>query len=258
MDYSNRAPSSSVFGCRLTNLMTEGGIKNAELAREIGITNATVGKYKEGSILPSVSALCSIARFFHVSCDYLLGLADVSSPDITVRTIGEMLNLDEESYMSLLRILSPDLYLEEMKSLHPDAKYDSVIIHHEIEDIFTLCPPNAAPESSCAMQTISPPCKTIMQELLKSRSFLAFIYNIRNTVAEQVDVDALNQYESVYPDYEVELEIYRSERSSKASRFELFELINKIVDDITAAYESIHKDDIDAAVQHYRALIYNK
>lgn len=46
----------------------------AELARRLGITRSSVNGWEMGLALPSTALLVELARTFHVSTDYLLGL----------------------------------------------------------------------------------------------------------------------------------------------------------------------------------------
>lgn len=46
----------------------------AELARKLGITRSSVNGGEMGLALPSTALLVELARTFHVSTDYLLGL----------------------------------------------------------------------------------------------------------------------------------------------------------------------------------------
>lgn len=49
-------------------------ISQVELGNELGVSKQSVSNWENDNILPSVDMLVKIAKFFHVSCDYLLGL----------------------------------------------------------------------------------------------------------------------------------------------------------------------------------------
>lgn len=46
----------------------------AELARRLDITRSSVNGWEMGLVLPSTALLVELAKIFHVSTDYLLGL----------------------------------------------------------------------------------------------------------------------------------------------------------------------------------------
>lgn len=48
----------------------------AELARRLGITRSSVNGWEMGLALPSTTLLVELARTFHISTDYLLGLGN--------------------------------------------------------------------------------------------------------------------------------------------------------------------------------------
>ncbi len=67
-----------MFWNRLLNLCNYKKEKPTTIANSIGISSATVTKWKNGAI-PSGASIIKLAEFFNVSSDYLLGL----SPEIT-------------------------------------------------------------------------------------------------------------------------------------------------------------------------------
>lgn len=59
---------------RIRALREDAGMTQAELARRLGITRSSVNGWEMGLALPSTALLVELARTFHVSTDYLLGL----------------------------------------------------------------------------------------------------------------------------------------------------------------------------------------
>lgn len=47
-----------------------------QLANELGLVKQTVGNWETGFRVPSLEAIISIADFFNVSIDYLVGRSD--------------------------------------------------------------------------------------------------------------------------------------------------------------------------------------
>lgn len=58
----------------LKSLRMEKGIGQVELAKQIGVSNGIISFWENGLREPSMSSLISLAQFFDVSIDYLVGL----------------------------------------------------------------------------------------------------------------------------------------------------------------------------------------
>ena len=61
---------------RLKELRMEKGIGQNRLAKELGLSNASISYWENGKQEPSASAIFKRANFFEVSADYLIGLKD--------------------------------------------------------------------------------------------------------------------------------------------------------------------------------------
>lgn len=64
------------FGERLAQLMESYGYTIKTLSEEIGMTPATLSRYTKGGRNPEISYILTLAEFFQVSVDWLLGLND--------------------------------------------------------------------------------------------------------------------------------------------------------------------------------------
>lgn len=65
-----------IFAQRLRELRQEKGLSMKQLAKEIGTTDAAISNWENEINEPKISYLKSIAIFFNVSTDYLLGLEE--------------------------------------------------------------------------------------------------------------------------------------------------------------------------------------
>ena len=63
---------------RLSNNMTQ-----TDLAKKLNITRSSVNAWEMGISTPSTAYIVELAQLFHVSTDYLLGLSDNVSLDIS-------------------------------------------------------------------------------------------------------------------------------------------------------------------------------
>lgn len=63
---------------RISNKWTQ-----SKLAKELGITRSSVNAWEMGISVPSTTYIVELAQIFHVSTDYLLGLKQNVSLDIS-------------------------------------------------------------------------------------------------------------------------------------------------------------------------------
>ena len=64
------------FGNRLSELMKEYNISQAELAKNIDVSQRAVSKWVNHQSEPTESSIVKCAQYFSVPTDYLLGLTD--------------------------------------------------------------------------------------------------------------------------------------------------------------------------------------
>lgn len=64
------------IGNRIAELRKEKGISRVQFAQQIGIPSTTLRNYETGAREPGHSFIIQMAKEFHVSTDYLLGLTD--------------------------------------------------------------------------------------------------------------------------------------------------------------------------------------
>ena len=61
------------IGNNLIALMEQNGVSQYKLAKDLGVTEAQVSRIRNAVYSPSLDLLISIADYFSVSTDYLLG-----------------------------------------------------------------------------------------------------------------------------------------------------------------------------------------
>lgn len=71
------------MGEKLKSLRLEKNLTQKQLANRIGLAISAVSSYESGSRYPSYEVLIQLARIFHVSTDYLLGITDKRNLDVT-------------------------------------------------------------------------------------------------------------------------------------------------------------------------------
>ena len=71
------------FSNRLKELRTQAGLTQLQLAQRLGITKSVISFYELSERAPSPDVLIRLAKIFHVSTDYLLGLDKKETLDIS-------------------------------------------------------------------------------------------------------------------------------------------------------------------------------
>lgn len=66
-----------MFDVRLKELREHKGLTQKDLASKLNLTQSTIAYYESGKKLPTVDTLLSLAKYFNVSTDFLLGLSKV-------------------------------------------------------------------------------------------------------------------------------------------------------------------------------------
>ena len=71
------------FGRKLKTLRKQAGLTQKQLATQLGVTKSVVSFYELQTRSPSPDVLAKLAMIFHVSVDYLLGLDNRETIDVS-------------------------------------------------------------------------------------------------------------------------------------------------------------------------------
>lgn len=71
------------FGNKLKELRIQAGLTQNQLAQRMGITKSVVSYYELHERFPSPEVLVKLSSIFHVSTDYLLGIENKQTIDIS-------------------------------------------------------------------------------------------------------------------------------------------------------------------------------
>lgn len=66
------------FSTRFKQLRISKNITQDDIARQLNVSRSAIGMYEQGKREPDFGVLISIANFFDVDLDYLLGHSDIS------------------------------------------------------------------------------------------------------------------------------------------------------------------------------------
>lgn len=91
------------FSLKLRHLLTVNELTQKELSSKLQFAPSTIGGYMRGVTEPDFDTLVTIARFFNVSTDYLLGYNEINMTD-DVKEIAELCNqMTEEERKVVIR-----------------------------------------------------------------------------------------------------------------------------------------------------------
>lgn len=96
--------STNIFGERLKYLRTEKGLTQSELGKELGISRGAISYYEAGDRMPDINVLYDVAKYFNVSSDYLIGLSDNSTTDITIKEISNRIGLSDKAIENMEKL----------------------------------------------------------------------------------------------------------------------------------------------------------
>ena len=71
------------MGEKLKSLRIEKNLTQKQVADRIGLAISAVSSYESDTRYPSYDVLVKLARIFHVSTDYLLGITNTRNIDVT-------------------------------------------------------------------------------------------------------------------------------------------------------------------------------
>lgn len=78
---------------KLRNLRKNFNISQVDLAAKLGVTKQCVSNWENDNILPSIEMLVKIAQYFNTSTDFLLGLNNNKTLDVSELSDEEIAHL---------------------------------------------------------------------------------------------------------------------------------------------------------------------
>ena len=121
-------------------------IKQGDLAKHIGVSQATISSWERGEKMPSATNLASLAEVLGVSTDYLLGRGEgdqtklrqrfSTNPDVAM-TFHEMHQIASEQGVALSTKNERDI-LHQIEELHEDLTKPEVLMMSGAENIAEL------------------------------------------------------------------------------------------------------------------------
>lgn len=90
---------------RIKSLREKNNLTQTALAKKLSVTRSSVNAWEMGVSVPSTALIVDIARLFHISTDYLLGIEETSSVDVS--------QLNEKEIMLVYELVE---YFKSLKS----------------------------------------------------------------------------------------------------------------------------------------------
>ncbi len=78
-----------MIGQRIKTLREQSGFTQTMLARKLGLSRSAVNAWEMGISIPSTQYLVELARLFHVSTDFILGLTEDGIEQIDIGFLDE-------------------------------------------------------------------------------------------------------------------------------------------------------------------------
>ncbi len=113
---------------KIKALRLEKNLKQKEVASAINIATNTLSQFENNKGRPSLEVLTSLADFFEVSVDYLIGRAD-DFGNVNVVTNGAELTKDEKTLLDCFDKLGPferDAILIQIKALARKSESETI------------------------------------------------------------------------------------------------------------------------------------
>ena len=102
-EWIKKGADGLTFGERLEDLIKLNKTTATALAKEAGLQQSAISDYLNKDRAPDCGTIYALARHFHVSADYLLGLEPIPATDLTTKDIHRKTGLSEENISRLLK-----------------------------------------------------------------------------------------------------------------------------------------------------------
>ena len=84
-----------MFSERVRLLRRSYNLSQLELAQRLSVSKQSVSNWENGNIMPSIDMLIRIATLFSVSTDYILGLDNRLTIDVTGLTVEKVCHIQQ-------------------------------------------------------------------------------------------------------------------------------------------------------------------
>ena len=103
-EWIKKGADGLTFGERLEDLIKLNKTTATALAKDTRLSQSAISDYLNKDRAPDCATIYALARHFHVSADYLLGLEPIPATDLTTKDIHRKTGLSEENISRLLKV----------------------------------------------------------------------------------------------------------------------------------------------------------
>ena len=90
------------FSERLKELRVEMGLTQESLSKALNYTQSNICEWERGAVEPKLSAILCIAKFFHVSVDFLIGMSEDPEMSLWITPVQQF-SSEEHELLELYR-----------------------------------------------------------------------------------------------------------------------------------------------------------
>lgn len=101
----------NIIGARIEHLRKESGQTQKEVADAIGVKRETVNQWESGTRDLKTGAIIALAKHFHVTSDYILGLSVAKTTDTDLKAVCDYTGLSEDAVNKLTDRIENDDFL---------------------------------------------------------------------------------------------------------------------------------------------------
>lgn len=131
------AAENEIFPLRLRELMTEHGTTQEQLAQHLGIRRQTLSLYVNGQSKADWMQVVRIAQYYNVPADWLLGLSDVKSKDMTAQAVEALTGLSEQTLNILIAQKENTSYIRGLNFLIEEKNMLQKLIRYLWSDFYS-------------------------------------------------------------------------------------------------------------------------
>jgi transcriptional regulator with XRE-family HTH domain len=105
---------STTFGKRLSEVRKTKKMSQDELAKNLNVHGAVIGRYERDEVKPSIEMAAAIAEALEVSLDYLVGNTDLLLEKNVINKIVDIQKLNTEEKAHVFALM--DAFLQSQKA----------------------------------------------------------------------------------------------------------------------------------------------
>lgn len=126
---------NKIINQRIKELIDNSGKTRQEIAKDLNCDTSTITKHYNGDRDITTFFLIKYANLFNVSADYILGLSDVKTTDIKLKSVCEFTGLSEDSIKALRNIKKIEYMSFYFRWFNSKISINNVLEYIDKEDI---------------------------------------------------------------------------------------------------------------------------